>query len=237
MNSPVKAIIILVVASIMLWLGKVYGHEISPFMSQLELQVSSAFWPTWWLYVGLFILLALAALPVAALLSMGGGLLFGLGWGGLAGWLSTSIAAWISFAIMRWWFGGRLEPERIHPRLRTLIHRLDHHSTELLMVLRIVPLVPFYLINVAGAMSSMSAHRYSLATLIGLAPSTFLYAAIGHSLGSWVEAQAAWEQGELLSSSLLGALVALGSLAALSTWGLRRMERLKPQKHEKNSGH
>ena len=230
-TSPiVKAVIVLMASAIMLWLGTVYGHTISPLIIRLETQVNVAFWTTWWVYLGLFIILALAALPVAALLSMGAGLLFGLGWGGFAGWTATSLAALISFVMMRWWVGERVEPERIHPRLKSLIHRLDYHSTELVLVLRIVPLVPFYLINVAAALSPMSFHRYLVATLIGLAPSTFLYATIGHSLGSWVEAQAAWEQGDLLSTSLLSALVALGGLAIFSTWGMRRLDQLRDQK-------
>ncbi len=225
-----KAVIILTFATAMLWLGTVYGDQVSPLITRLELEVSQAFWSTWWLFVAAFIIMALVALPVGALLSMGGGLLFGIGLGGLAGWLSTSVAAILSFLVMRWWMGERVTAASASPMLNTLVKRLDQHSVELLMVLRIVPLVPFYLINVAGALSPMPTSRYVWASVVGLAPSTFLYATIGHSLGSWVEAQAAWESGDLLGSSLIGALVALAGLAALSTWGMRRLEKMKLRK-------
>ncbi|HEY7906304.1 MAG TPA: VTT domain-containing protein, partial [Wenzhouxiangella sp.] len=89
------------------------------------------------------------------------------------------------------------------------------------------PLIPFYLINVAAAMSPMPTRRYFVASVIGLLPSTFLYAMVGHSLGSWIEAKAAWDQGDVLGSSLMGVLGALGLLAVLSTWGARRLGRLK----------
>lgn len=211
----------------MLTLGVVYGEEISPWMSELETAVQAAFWPTWWVFVGVFVVAALIALPVGALWSMAGGLLFGTVWGGLAGWVSTSMAAWLSFLVMRWWLRRSEKPPIRDPRLERLARRLDHHSIELLMVLRIVPLIPFYLINVAAAMSPMPTRRYLVASVVGLLPSTFLYAMVGHSLGSWVEAKAAWDQGDVLGSSLMGVLGALGLLAVLSTWGARRLGRLK----------
>ena len=231
MPAWVKASIILSLAALMLWLGTVYGEEITPWIVHLEQSVAASFYQTWWMFVGVFIVAALVALPVGALLSMAGGLLFGVFWGGLAGWLSTSVAAWVSFLVMRWWLGERESSLTANPSLTALAKRLDHHSTELLMILRIVPLVPFYLINVAAALSPMPASRYTWASIIGLMPSTFLYALVGHSLGSWMEAKAAWDQGEVLNSSLMGALVALAVLAGLSTWAARRLDRIKAKRH------
>jgi len=233
-----KAAVVLVMACLMLYLGSAHGERLSPMMLHLEATVAASFFTTWSLFVLAFVLMALVALPVGALLSMGAGLLFGVWWGGLAGWLSTSIAAWLSFVGLRWWLGenATLEdlnngPSFVRHRLTHLLtHRLDHHSAELLMVLRIVPLVPFYLINVAAALSPMSTWRYVLASIIGLMPSTFLYAMVGHGLGSWVEAKTAWEQGEVLTGSLFGVLGALGALAVLSAWGAKRLHRLQSKK-------
>ncbi len=230
MSSWLKALIALGAAATMLALGVFYGEEISPWMTQLEAAVQAAFWPTWWVFVGVFVVAASIALPVGALWSMAGGLLFGTFWGGLAGWVSTSMAAWLSFLVMRWWLDRDNTKKIADPRLKGLANRLDHHSIELLMVLRIVPLIPFYLINVAAAMSPMPASRYLVASVVGLAPSTFLYAMVGHSLGSWVEAKAAWDQGDVLGSSLMGVLGALGLLAVLSTWGAKRLVRLKARR-------
>lgn len=226
MSFWLKALIALIAAAAMLTLGVVYGDDLSPWMTQLETAVQAAFWPTWWVFVGVFVVAALVALPVGALWSMAGGLLFGTFFGGLAGWLSTSIAAWLSFLLLRWWLGKTVEPKPFDPRVRRLAIRLDQHSLELLMVLRIMPLIPFYLINLAASMSPMSAGRYLLASVIGLAPSTFLYAMVGSGLGSWVEAKAAWDQGNVLDPSLIGMLLALGLLAAVSIWGARRLSHL-----------
>lgn len=231
MSPLIKALIILSLASIMLWLGTVYGDEITPWIVTLEQAVSGSFYATWWLFVGVFIIAALIALPVGALLSMAGGLLFGAFWGGLAGWLSTSLAAWLSFVAMRWWLGERDSSLTQNTSLQALAKRLDHHATELLMILRIVPLVPFYLINMAAAISPMPAARYTWASVIGLMPSTFLYAMVGHSLGSWGDAKAAWDRGEIMNSSLMGALVALAVLAGLGAWGSRRLDRIKARRH------
>jgi uncharacterized membrane protein YdjX (TVP38/TMEM64 family) len=95
------------------------------------------------------------------------------------------------------------------------------------MVLRIVPLLPFYLINIAAAAGPMAGRRYVLASAIGLVPSTFLYAVIGNSFGSWVEAKARWDQGELLTGQMIAALIALAAMAVLSGWGVRRLQQLR----------
>lgn len=237
MSSILKALLILTLAAVMLYLGATHGDEITPWILSLEQAVGESFFKTWWVFVGFFILGALIALPVGALLSMGGGLVFGAFWGGLAGWLSTSIAAWLSFVAMRWWMGNNERTVSMPSKLTQLAKRLDHHSMELLMILRIVPLVPFYLINVAAALGSMPTSRYLVASFIGLAPSTFVYAMVGHSLGSWMEAKQAWDQGEILTSSLLGALAALACLAALSAWGARRLNLIKAHSKEHGQPH
>lgn len=227
MTSWLKILIALLGAATMLTLGVVYADEISPWMIQLEQAVQASFWPTWWIFVGVFVVAALMALPVGALWSMGGGLLFGTFWGGLAGWLSTSVAAWVSFLLIRWWLGRTDQPKTLDPRIERLAKRLDQHAVELLTMLRIMPLVPFYLMNIAAAISRMSTRQYVVASISGLAPSTFLYAMIGNGLGSWVEAKAAWDNGNVLDTPLIGMLFALGLLAMMSIISARYFNHLK----------
>ena len=227
MSSWLKVGIALAVAAGMLTLGVIYGDAISPWMVRLEETVQAAFWPSWWIFVGVFIVAALIALPVGALWSMGGGLLFGTLWGGLAGWLSTSIAAWVSFLVMRWWLGRTDSSQTLDPRVERLAKRLDQHAVELLTMLRIMPLIPFYVINIAAAMSRMPTAHYVAASFIGLAPSTFLYAMVGNGLGSWVDAKAAWDNGNVLDTPLIGMLFALGLLAVISILGARYFNHLK----------
>ncbi len=223
----IKVFSVLLAASGMLVLGVVYGDAITPWISRLEGQVSQHYWATWWVFVGVFVVLAVVALPVGALLSMGGGLLFGPLWGGLAGWLATTLAAALSFWAIRLWMGASKPSASASDLLTGWVGQLNDRAFEVLMVLRIVPLLPFYLINVGAATSPMSSRHYLLATAIGLAPSTFLYAVIGASFGSWVEAKARWDQGELLSGQMVGALIALATLAVLSAYGVRRLQQLK----------
>ena len=220
----------------MLLVGLVYGDAINPWISQLEQEVQAHFWATWWVFLGVFLIMALLALPVGALLSMGAGLLFGGLWGGLAGWLATTVAACLSFWVMRAW----MDPQKrgtasASDQLLGLARYFNHRGFEFVMVLRIVPLLPFYLINIGAAASPISARHYTLASAIGLAPSTFLYAVIGASFGSWVEAKARWDEGELLNGQMIGALIALATLAVLSAYGVRRLQQLK-RNHSEPAG-
>ena len=57
-----------------------------------------------------------------------------------------------------------------------------------LLVLRLVPLFPFWLVNLAPAFFGMSLRRYALATVIGIAPASIVFASLGSGLGSLLDA-------------------------------------------------
>jgi uncharacterized membrane protein YdjX (TVP38/TMEM64 family) len=82
-----------------------------------------------------------------------------------------------------------------------------------LLVLRLVPLFPFWLVNLVPAFFGMSLRSYALATLIGIAPASIVFASLGSGLGSLLDAGQTPDLGILFTPRLLLPILGLALLA------------------------
>jgi len=125
------------------------------------------------LYVGL----ALIPWP-KALLTAAGGALFGL-WAGAALSLAAAlVGAVISFGVGR--LLGREAVDRlIHGRLARVDALLADHGLSAVLIVRLVPLVPFIAINYASGLSGVKFRHYVLGSALGMVPGSLAYAALG----------------------------------------------------------
>jgi len=125
------------------------------------------------LYVGL----ALIPCP-KALLTAAGGALFGL-WAGAALSLAAAlVGAVISFGVGR--LLGREAVDRlIHGRLARVDALLADHGLSAVLIVRLVPLVPFIAINYASGLSGVKFRHYVLGSALGMVPGSLAYAALG----------------------------------------------------------
>jgi uncharacterized membrane protein YdjX (TVP38/TMEM64 family) len=81
-----------------------------------------------------------------------------------------------------------------------------------LLFLRLVPLFPFWLVNLAPAVTNITARTYFLATLIGVIPGSFVYVNLGQALGEISDIKDIWSPEVILSFTLLGLLIVLPAL-------------------------
>jgi uncharacterized membrane protein YdjX (TVP38/TMEM64 family) len=137
-------------------------------------------------YVGVVAL----SLPGAAVLTILGGFLFGWFFGGLITVLAATIGAILIFQIARSALGAGLA-KRAGPFLSRLKDGFEKDAFNYLLFLRLVPAFPFWLVNIAPAVSNVSLRTFSLATLLGIIPGTFAFSFVGQGLGSVIDAQAA----------------------------------------------
>ena len=79
-----------------------------------------------------------------------------------------------------------------------------------LLVLRLVPIFPFWLVNLVPALVGVRLTTFALATFLGIIPGSFVYASIGNGLGSFVEEP---DAGILFGPSILLPVVGLAALA------------------------
>ena len=133
-------------------------------------------------YIALFAILPAFFFPVAVL-ALAGGLLFGLWWGSLYTFLGAILNCTLMFFLAR--FSGRKQVEALIEKKLSPIwqQRLENLNSNggfaLLIILRLIPAVPYNLINYAFGLSAMKYSTYILASSIGIIPGTFAFINIG----------------------------------------------------------
>jgi uncharacterized membrane protein YdjX (TVP38/TMEM64 family) len=148
--------------------------------------------------------------------------------GGAAVVVSATIGATVIFLIARSAFSEYVVG-RAGPRLSKIVNGFCADAFNYLLFLRLVPLFPFFLVNLAPALVGVRLTTFVAATAIGIIPATLVFASIGAGLDSAIEAQALTYQACLavgrtdcrldfdpaaaLTPQLIGALVALGVLS------------------------
>lgn len=220
------ALITLLALAVLLAIG---SHGMEPALRLLE-TMESATEKHLLLMLGLFIasfaLLAILALPIGSLYCLAAGYLFGIWLGSAAALIGASIAAAATFTLVRR-FGGlgfrqRLEESRVEPLLKLL----ERDATWYLILFRIIPIAPFFIFNAAAGMTRIRALHFNLASIVGLAPTTVIYAAAGNGLGSVLDAQELAGL-ELLMQPAIGLpLLALAALIMVSYLVRRHINRV-----------
>jgi len=133
-------------------------------------------------YMMLFAVLPAFFFPVAVL-ALAGGLLFGLWWGSVYTFIGAVINCTVMFFLAR--FVGREQVEalvekKMAPQWRQRLSRLSGQGGFLLLIiLRLIPAVPYNLINYAFGLTDMSYGSYILASAIGIIPGTLVFINIG----------------------------------------------------------
>jgi uncharacterized membrane protein YdjX (TVP38/TMEM64 family) len=168
-----------------------------------------------------------ACLPVALMLSLVGGLIFGTWLGGAAVLVGATGGAMLTYAAARSAFApmllGRAGRD---PRLQKLIEGFGRSAFTYILTLRLIPVFPFALVNVAAGLAAAPMRAFTLATLAGGLPTALIYAGLGAGLGGAIGSEASLKAA-LHSPQLLAPLggLALLSLAPLLVKRLRRARR------------
>ncbi|MEI6317008.1 MAG: TVP38/TMEM64 family protein [Pseudomonadota bacterium] len=154
------------------------------------------------------------SLPGAVLLSLTVGLLFGRWVGAAIIVVAATAGATCAFIAARYLFAGfarrrlGLDAPAETPGLAARINQgFSDNAFNYLLFLRLVPLFPFWLVNLAPAFTHVSVRTFIIATAIGILPGVFVFANLGQSLGR-IESTA-----ELVSPATLGAFALLGVFA------------------------
>jgi uncharacterized membrane protein YdjX (TVP38/TMEM64 family) len=163
------------------------------------------------------------SIPGGTVLTLAGGFLFGtvLGAGLVLG--AATLGACIVFLAARTALGDVLR-RRAGPFLRRMEAGFRANGFHYLLVLRLIPLFPFWLVNLVPAFFGMRLSTYALATLIGIAPATIVFASLGSGLGSVLDRGETPDLSLLVMPRLLLPLIGL-ALLALAPVLYRRLSR------------
>ena len=169
------------------------------------------------------------SLPVGLLLTVVAGLLFGPVLGTAVAVVGATTGAVILFLAARLAFGGRLRV-RVEHALCRMDAGFRENAFNYLLVLRLVPIFPFWLVNLAPAFTEVPLRTYALATAIGVIPGTLVYVLVGNGLGAVLEAGGTPDLGIILTPAVLAPLIGLALLALLPVL-LRRWRRGPVARH------
>lgn len=160
------------------------------------------------------------SLPAGGLLTVAGGLLFGAWRGGALAVVAASLGATLLFVLARTALGSVLA-RRAKPLVERLRPGLERDGFSWLLALRLIPVVPFWLTNLAPALLGMRLRPFVAATVLGIAPATFVLAGVGSGIGDVLAAGRAPDLSVILSPPVLLPLLGLAALALVPV-GWRR---------------
>lgn len=164
------------------------------------------------LFLATYVASVTLSLPQASLLTLTGGVLFGTVAGGTLAVAGATAGAVLLFLVARLAVPG-LMPTRGGAALARLQAELRQNGFSYLLALRLIPIVPFWLVNLAAALSGMRLGQFAAATFVGIMPATFVIASLGADLGGVLGRGARPDLGLLLSWPVLTPLLLLALLA------------------------
>lgn len=165
-------------------------------------------------YMGLYIVVIAFSLPGGAAMTIAGGFLFGQWLGTAYVIVAATIGATILFLAARTAFGDMLHA-RAGPFLAKMEAGFQENAISYLLVLRLIPIFPFFVVNLVPAFLGVSLRVYVIATFFGIMPGSFVYATVGAGLGSIFDSGAEFSAKGILTPEIVTALIGLAILALL----------------------
>ena len=154
-------------------------------------------------YFVIYVLVTALSLPGATLLTLAGGAVFGLWWGLLIISFASTIGATLAFLIARYLLRDWVS-QHFGQRLKTVDDGIAREGAFYLFTLRLVPLFPFFLINLLLGLTAMKARTFYWVSQVGMLAGTVVYVNAGTQL-SKIDSLAG-----IVSPTLLGSFALLG---------------------------
>lgn len=158
------------------------------------------------LYIVAYALQTALSLPGATIFTISGGFLFGSLLGTVYVNIAATTGATLAFLAARYLFRDTVE-KKLGKRLTAFQKGFSENAFSYLLTLRLIPLFPFFLVNLASGLTRIRLATYVAATSIGILPGSFVYSNAGKQLGVIESVQ------DIASIEVLGAFALLGVLA------------------------
>lgn len=163
-------------------------------------------------YVGVYIVAVAFSLPGAVFLTLSGGFLFGAALGTLLTVTGATIGATLIFVFAKAIFGDNALDRFGAPAAR-LADGIRLNAASYLLVLRLVPLFPFFLVNLVPAFVGVKLVTNVVTTFFGIIPGTAVFSLAGAGLGSVLDQGGAVSIGSILTPQIIAGLVGLATLS------------------------
>ena len=135
------------------------------------------------LYMVCYVAVIAFSLPGGAFMTITGGFLFGALAGTVYAVLAATIGALALYLAARFAFGDLLRA-KAGPAVRKMEAGFRENALSYLLALRLIPLFPFWLVNLVPALLGVPFRVYLIGTFFGIIPGTFIFASVGNGLGT-----------------------------------------------------
>jgi uncharacterized membrane protein YdjX (TVP38/TMEM64 family) len=175
-------------------------------------------------YVAIYIAATALSFPGGALLSLTGGFLFGPVFGTALISIGATTGAAIVFLFARTLFGEQALA-KIGEQQPQLVAGIRRNAWSYLLVMRLIPLFPFFLVNLVAAFVGVSLPTYLLTTFFGILPGSIVFSLSGAGLGDVLDRGSDLSVGSVFTPTIIAALVGLSVLSLLALAVRSRFER------------
>lgn len=168
-------------------------------------------------FVAIYFAIVAFSLPGAAVASITGGFLFGLGFGTFLNVAAATLGATAIFSAVRFGVGQALVSKIDTGAGATakMMARLRENEISVLFLLRLVPVVPFFVANVLPALVGVGVRNFVVTTFLGIIPGGLVYTWIGVGIGDVFDRGGTPDLGIIWSPHIIGPILGLAVLAAV----------------------
>ncbi len=160
------------------------------------------------IFITAYVIVAGLSLPGAVILTLAGGFLFGAVLATLLVNIGATTGATLAFLTARYLLRDTVE-QKFGTWLGPFQEGFAKNAFSYLLTLRLIPLFPFFVVNLVSGLTRVNVGTYVAATALGIIPGSFVYAYAGRQLGTINSLK------EIASLNVVGAFVLLGLLALL----------------------
>ncbi len=138
------------------------------------------------IFMSIYIIAVATSFPGASILTITGGFLFGIVPGAIYVVIGATLGACVLFIAVKTALGEWLR-QKAKGWIKRMEDGFNRDAFNYLLFIRLVPVFPFWAVNIVAALLNVKFRQFFFATLIGIIPGTVVYAAIGNGLGALFE--------------------------------------------------
>ncbi len=213
-----RAVPLLVVAA---GIGAFFALGFDRYLSFEALKDNRAFLQDWTaehsflsavIFIAAYCIMVALSLPGAVWATLAGGFVFGTLMGGLYVVIGATLGALLIFLIARYALADFFRAKAGNA-VKRMEAGFNDNALSYMFVLRLIPLFPFWLVNLVPAFLGVSVRTYIIGTFFGIMPGSLVYASVGNGLGAVFEAGGTPDLGIIFKPEVLLPILALAALS------------------------
>ena len=165
-------------------------------------------------FTGIYSLSVAFSIPGAVLITITGGLMFGPYLGTLYVVVGATVGAVGVFLAAKYAVGDILRV-KAGPAIKRMEKGFCENEMSYMLILRLVPLFPFWLVNLVPAFLGVSLRAYTIGTLVGIIPGAFVYTLVGDGAGAVLDAGGGLSLDIIFAPRFLAPIIGLAVLACI----------------------